>query len=281
MIKDHREQKKLKYPIMNSNLGTQPLVTFVATCNDPALLKNNFEASPAVRNPRVAQVIIQKGFKSAALAYNDAIDRARTDVIIFAHQDVYFPENWLEDLDRALLILETKDPNWAVLGCYGIDRKGKEVGYVYSVGLGVLGHSFAEPVAVDSLDEFVLILRKSANIRFDPTLPNYHFYGTDICLAARKRGLSNFVICAFSVHNTKLAPLPKEFFDCYRHIKRVWKEFIPITTPCIRVSRFDQDLTIRKLKALKNKLLGNPASEGKRLADPREALDSYIPENKP
>ncbi len=260
---------------MNSTLSPQPMLTFVATCNDPELLENNFEASPTLRNPRIAQVIIQKGFKSAALAYNDAIDKAKTDLIVFAHQDVYFPEAWLKDLDRALLILEEKDPNWAVLGCYGIDRKGEGVGYVHSVGLGVLGCPFLEPVPVISLDEFVLIVRKSANVRFDATLPHYHFYGTDICLAARKKGLNNFAISAFTVHNTKLVPLPKEFFECYWHIKKIWKEFLPITTPCIRVTRFNGDLIRRKLMAFSNRIRGNRFQGGGRLPDPRQALIEF------
>jgi hypothetical protein len=45
----------------------------------------------------------------------------------------------------------------------------------------------------------------------DP-LPHYHLYGTDICMAAREKGMMSYAIPAFCIHNTnQLLALPEEF----------------------------------------------------------------------
>jgi glycosyltransferase involved in cell wall biosynthesis len=255
-------------------------ITIVATCNDRAILDNNLLRSSCLRDSRTDQVIIQEGYASASLAYNDAIDKARTDIIVFAHQDVYFPEGWLADLDRAVSRLAEIDPNWGVLGGFGVTRDGREVGYLHSEGLGVLGAPFDAPIPIGTLDEFLLVLRKSSGLRFDPTLPYFHFYGTEICLAARKEGLRCYAISAFCVHNTRpLAGLPREFYDCYAHVKRAWKEYLPITTPCIRVTKWNGDMYRRRLRAWHRSLV-KKSPPSRRLNDPRSVQVSRKDEAK-
>src|SRR5271156_6016867 len=203
-------------------------LTFVVNRNNKAIFERNFAASPCLERIRPDRIVVQEGFSSAATAYNDAIERADTDLLVFAHQDVYFPEDWLDNLDRSLKILEHSDPDWGVLGGWGVNNRGLWVGYLYSAGLGLLGKPFTQPVAIDTLDEYVLIMRKSSGLRFDPNLPHFHYYGTDICLSARKNEKCCYAISAFSIHNTCYGQLPPEFFECYWHVKRKWKEFLPI-----------------------------------------------------
>jgi hypothetical protein len=249
-------------------------VTFVVSrSGNPSIFERNFAASPALKGIRPDRIIVQQGFSSASLAYNDAIAKANTDVIVFAHQDVYFPETWLADLDRSLQILERSDPNWGVLGCWGVNNRDLQAGFLYSVGLGELGAPFAEPVVIDTLDEFILVLRKSSGLKFDPSLPKFHFYGTDICLAARKQNINCYAISAYSVHNTSYGFLSPEFYECYWHIKRRWKEFLPIQTPCIRVTRWNQDLIVRKLKKICFQILGRNVTLP-RIDDPGSVLRS-------
>jgi glycosyltransferase involved in cell wall biosynthesis len=244
-------------------------ITFVTTCNNRSLLKQNLLESACVHVSRADQIIIQEGFVSAALAYNDAIDRATTDIIVFAHQDVYFPDSWLADLDHALSRLADTDPNWGALGCYGIRQNGEGFGYLHSEGHGILGKQFDSPIPIDTLDEFVLILRKSSGLRFDATLPHFHFYGTDICLAARKQGLRSYAISAFCVHNTQpYWSLPPEFYECYAHIKERYREYLPIRTPCIRVTKWNEEVYRRQLLSWYRRLF-KKAPVFRRLDDPR------------
>jgi hypothetical protein len=250
-----------------------PDATFVTTrSGDARVFEKNFAASPCLEGLSRDRIIVQEGFSSAALAYNDAIDRAQTDLIVFAHQDVYFPDRWLADLDRSLKILDAVDSDWGVLGGWGTNRVGSPAGYLYSVGLGVLGKPFERPVAVDTLDEFILILRKSSGLRFDPALPSFHFYGMDICMSARKNKKKCYAISAFSVHNTSYGYLSPEFYNSYWHVRKKWREFLPIQTSCIRVSAWNENLISRKFKWILFSLLGRNKNVLPRLEDPGSAL---------
>ena len=254
-------------------LDQLPDVTFVVNkSGDPSIFERNFAASACLEGIRPDRIIVQEGYSSASVAYNDAIDKAKTDLIVFAHQDVYFPKDWLADLNRSLKILEVSDSNWGVLGCSGVNNCGLFAAYLYSVGLGILGGPFSQPIAIDTLDEFILILRKSSNLRFDPNLPSFHFYGTDICLSSRKAKKNCYAISAFSVHNTSYGPLAPDFFRCYWPVKRKWKKHLPIQTPCIRITRWNEDLIIRRFKDTCFTLMGRDMRPLPRLDDPTVVL---------
>ena len=170
-------------------------LTFASAVNNENIFQNNFMASPCLRGGHPHQILAQRNFSSAAKAYNDAIDRSVNDLLIFAHQDMLFPASWVSDLERSMTILESVDPRWGVLGCYGetLDDNGR--GYLYSPGRGILGNAFVHPVPVQTLDEIVLIVRKSSNLRFDDDLPHFHFYGADVVMAAAEKGMAR--LCYF------------------------------------------------------------------------------------
>jgi len=230
-------------------MHTERKVTFVVAINNRDLLEANFLRSPCVRGRHVHEILVQQNFSSAAKAYNDAISKSRNDLIVFCHQDVIFPEAWLSRLENALDDLTVQDPAWGVLGCYGKTSDGDAWGQVYSSGLGVIGTPVKRPKAVQTLDELVLILRKSSGLRFDERLPHFHLYGTDICLAAAKTGMKSYAMSAFCIHNTQLnLVLPKEFYECCKCVKRMWREYLPIQTTCVRITRFNVPLYERRLR---------------------------------
>jgi len=169
-------------------------------------------------------------------------------------------------------MLDQTDPHWGVLGCSGINNRGLWAAYLYSTGLGIIGKPFNRPVAIDTLDEFILILRKSSGLRFDPSLPHFHFYGTDICMSARKKGKICYAISVFSVHNTSYGPLSPEFYRCYWHVKKKWREFLPIQTPCIRITRWNGYMIFGRFKHLCFTLLGRDMRPLPRLEDPHPVL---------
>jgi Glycosyltransferase like family len=224
-------------------------VTFVVAVNDDGVFEGNFLASPCVQGRHPHEVLVQRGFPSASAAYNDAMDRSGNDLLVFCHQDIFLPSFWIGNLTRSLEFLEKTDPQWGVLGSYGTTVEGDAWGQVYSRGLGLIGRRPEEPRPVQTLDEIVLILRKSSGLRFDDSLPHYHFYGVDICMRAAKAGRRSYAIPGFAVHNTQLnLALPKEFYRCYRHVKATWKDSLPIQTSCIRVTKWDGPLYERKLR---------------------------------
>jgi hypothetical protein len=196
--------------------------------------------SPFLHDLNNHEVIFQEGFASAGLAFNDAIDRAHNDLMVFCHEDIYLPERWLPELMRAINILEVTDCRWGVLGCAGRTRDNVHCGYTFSNGLGILGKPFTAPRLVQTLDEIVLIFKRSTQLRFDETLPHFHLYGADICLQAASYGLNSYAINAFCIHNThELTTLPDEFYQCCQFIRRKWKSELPVQTTCIRLTRFN------------------------------------------
>lgn len=245
--------------------------------NDFEVLNNNLYRSPDIVNGRVQQIIVKQNYSSASLAYNSAIEEAAHDLIIFVHQDVYLPENWFSDLERCLDRLAQERTDWGVLGCFGA-RKGAPpggVGRIYTTGLGVHGESFDGPEPVETLDEIVLVIRKSSGLRFDALLPHFHLYGTDICMSAREKGLTNYVIPSFCVHNThQLLRLPAEFYKCYYYIRRKWAKYLPIYTSCIRISSLNEEVIVRKAHDFAEDVLGIKRLPKARFRDAGIILDA-------
>lgn len=233
------------------------LITFaVATYGSREILANNLLASPCFENGHPHQILIEQDSGSAAEAYNRAIDEASNDLIVFVHNDVILPRGWTEQLQSALEHLEAVDPEWGVLGCFGVTSIGEHRGYLFSPGPGILGAPFQTPQPVRVLDEIVLILRKSSGLRFDATLPSFHLYGTDICLRADAAGRKSYVVPAFCIHNANhYLVLPRDFYTSCRHIRRVWRHALPIQTPCITITRWNGPLYVRRLKEVRLRVL--------------------------
>lgn len=249
-------------------------ITFVVAVGDEAILENNFLASPCLAAGHTHQVLIQRGFKSAAVAYNDAIARSANDLIVFAHSDMLFPKSWLSDLGRALDSLEATDPCWGVLGCYGVTLERKFSGYLYSNGQGFCGAPFEVPTPVQTLDEIILIIRKSSGLRFDERLPHFHLYGADICLRAAQKQMTSYAISAFCVHNThRNLILADDFYACYRRFKKIWKGYLPVQTSCVRVTKFDLYMYQRKLWEAYLRYIRGLESTAVRAEKPHALLD--------
>ncbi len=263
--------------VLKKSLSIRP-ITFVVAVNNREIFERNLLASPCFRTGHGYQILAQEGFDSAAKAYNDAIDRSSNDLIVFCHQDIFLPETWLRQLEGAVTCVEAQDPGWGVLGSYGKTQDGRGWGHVYSSGRKVIGEPLQQPVPIQTLDEIVLILRKSSGLRFDDTLPHFHFYGTDICMRAAAKGMKSYAISAFCIHNTHQAlVLPKEFYTCCRHVRRVWKEYLPIQTTCVRLTRFNLPLYRRRLQETYLRYIRRKEVGGIRAPNPQAVLGQPAP----
>jgi Glycosyltransferase like family len=252
---------------------TELTLTFVVAANCRDILDKNLLASPCLKADAAHQVIVQQGFHSAATAYNSGLEQSRNEIVVFVHQDVFLPEDWVPSVAAALQTLEAIDPGWGVVGCWGVRSDRAKFGHLYTPGDGVIGGPVHRPERVQTLDEVVLILRKSSGLKFDERLPGFHFYGTDICLTAAHHGMSCYAISAFCVHNSRqYFEYPPDFSQSYRIVKSKWKQHLPIQTSCIRVSRFDWDLQKRWIKGMVVRATGRSRQRGPRLEDPRLIL---------
>jgi hypothetical protein len=255
-------------------MSRQRVFTFVVAVNNKDVFQENFLASPCLREPHRHEILMQENARSASKTFNSAMERAVNDLVVFAHQDMFFPDNWLSELNRSLDILERQDPNWGVLGCYGVTQGNEGRGYLYGPGKGFLGKPFEAPRPVQTLDEIVLILRRSSELKFNESLTGFHLYGPDICLVAAEKGLQNYAVSAFSIHNAQLnLILPGEFYRAYKEFKKIWRRQLPVQTPCIRITRFDMPMRLRQLREAYLKLVSGKQYGVTRVKDPSVILD--------
>jgi hypothetical protein len=249
--------------------------SLVAAVNSEPILKSCLASSPCLRSARDFQVM--RRVPSAALAYNAAIRQAGGEILVFAHQDVYLPDGWDQYLAEAVRKLSIEDPNWGVLGVWGITNELVPAGYSYCTGLQkVLGHPFETPIRCNSLDEALLVLRRSSCLTFDERLPGFHLYGTDICLTARQRAMNCYVIPAFCIHNTAgLEFLPWAFWRAYLYMRRKWWHQLPLQTPCATIARLPIQIIEAPLRSVYSHYLRR-RPVGKRVPDPRSLYEELV-----
>lgn len=150
----------------------------------------------------IIPIINNNNAYSASNALNIGMNVARSDNLIFAHQDVRLLGDWFQTL---LSHLENIPSNWGILGSAGVSlRFGRDdVGRwggarnERTVAVGTVYHSdeslndepywdgMRELQPVHCVDECLFVLNKKTGLTFDTRLNGFHFYGVDICLQAR------------------------------------------------------------------------------------------------
>jgi hypothetical protein len=210
--------------------------SLVVTVNSDEVLQRNLLRSSDIASAK--EIIIQQNQMNASAAYNEALAKVTGDIVVFAHQDVYLPDGWLNQLSKSINQLKLSDARWGVLGAYGITASEQGAGYVYSAGLKrFVGAPCNDAIRVTTLDELILIIRKSSGLQFDECMPGFHLYGTDICLEAEAKGMCNYAVPCFVFHNScGINWLPMDFWRAYMYLRRKWKKRLPVVTPCTRIT---------------------------------------------
>jgi len=134
-------------------------------------------------------------FKSASEALNYGGHNAKTDYLMFVHQDFEFDSNvWLE---QAIKILRSLD-NLGIVGVAGkYDRNlisNIKTGYPPLLAGPI---QIEKPEKVQTLDECLIIIPKRVfnKIRFDEVVcDDWHLYATDYCLMVKKAGYDVYVL---------------------------------------------------------------------------------------
>lgn len=223
-------------------------ITVIAAVNDRVVSESNLFRSQLLSADGV-QFIAARGFSAASQAYNYGIARATGEILIFVHQDVYIPAGWLRQLLAAVAVLDRKDPAWAVLGVVGVDGLGAVKGCSWSTGLGrEVGTSVQQHEPAVSLDELILVVRKSSGLHFDDKLQGWHLYGTDIVQEALHLSMGAYIIHAPVIHNSlPVVCLNDDFAQCYSFLCGKWANSLPIQTCCTRMTRFGWPLFKKRI----------------------------------
>jgi hypothetical protein len=172
--------------------------------------EQNIKTSPDILRPLNQLIVVDNTanlwYSSVAEAINAGVDRAQHDLVAIVHEDVYLPEGWQAKLELSLSELEATNPHWGVLGAAGLSNRGVVVGH-YS-DPHTYRNSFSQDqcfTEVDSIDEHLMLIRKSSGLRMDAFIPGIHGIGADVVLTARERSLKCYVIDAPTVHKYRNA----------------------------------------------------------------------------
>lgn len=219
-------------------------IAFAVASNDEAILRANLMASPVLA-AQGAACHVERNAPSAAIAYNRALDAAHAPYLVFVHQDVYLPRGWDALLRARIDEVTALDPDWALLGAYGCGLDAAGIGPVWSSSLGhVVGRVADAPVAVQSFDELLIVMRRDAGLRFDEGLPGFHLFGTDIVQTARAAGAGAYAAALPLVHNDGYHDqLGDDFIAAYRYLQRKWRARLPLVTPVTKISWHGLHLT--------------------------------------
>jgi len=212
-------------------------MVIICAVNNEETLKRDLMSSPMTSSGEVP-VFTYRRAKTAGEAYNAGIEATNEEYMIFVHQDVYLPRNWDLELSRNIEFLESNGVRWGVLGCLGVTPSGEFAGTVWSSGADrECKNETEKPVEVRSLDEVVLVVRRSTNIRFDPRLPHFHLYGTDIVLSAADAGYKSYAINAPIIHNSnQLLGLDHGYRTAFAYMCDKWSAELPVRTPICNLS---------------------------------------------
>ena len=139
------------------------------------------------------ELIVIEGAKSIAEGYNNGIDKAKNKIKCFIHHDLIVTNPVLLRMNLLAYCIE----DIGIVGIVGSQTEaapwweGQCVGSVVDSRNGILYFSDGKQLCLH-LDG--LMLATCQDVRFDESIPGFHFYDQDICRQMAEKGLHNFCI---------------------------------------------------------------------------------------
>ncbi|WP_157719761.1 glycosyltransferase family 2 protein [Microlunatus sagamiharensis] len=168
-------------------------------------------------------------FASAGAALNHGARRARHDVVVFVHQDVYLHS--LVDLERAAGLLLRGDVD--VAGAAGITSTGRLAGRIRDRVI-LAGDPALEPVDVDSLDEVLFAVARSTVLE-EPLAEDadlaWHAYAVEYGLRIGRLGGRVAAVDVALTHNSLTTNLAR-LDVAHASVGARYPERVPVRTTC-------------------------------------------------
>jgi SAM-dependent methyltransferase len=203
----------------------------------PVNNRTQFELN-VLRSPGLAEVqapvIPVEGARNPAEALKSGVSRCTTPWIVFCHQDVYFARGTGEALGGLFGAIAPATARSELIGFAGVSELMN--GTVAPAGL-VIDRSarFDHPPsdAAMSIDELAVGLAADSVHSIDPSL-GWHLWATDLCLAARVRGIAAPRIVRIPLfHNSyNDGQLPAAFYSAAAQLRAKYPQLTRIPTLC-------------------------------------------------
>jgi GT2 family glycosyltransferase len=202
--------------ILNNFKRNAPILSIVTLVNNKEQYINFLEDLKKQTFSKKFEIIALPNFnneyKSAAEALNVGKDLAEGDYVVYCHQDLRVPSNWLQKITKHINKLPMEDVGF--LGMAGVlytedTTPKKQDAAIYLSNTNSKMEKFADTYRsllgdtfeVQCLDELCIIGKRLDHYRFDEiNFDHYHWYGADICLQAILNGKKNYAIDAECIH---------------------------------------------------------------------------------
>lgn len=211
------------------------MISIICCANNLEVYRNMLLESLENQNEPYEVILIDNTFnkhKSAAEALNFGARQAKGDYLVFAHQDIQFNNlNFLRNIKSYINRLN------GIVGLAGIkDSQGVLTNLTQGEHYQNGGeHKIDSPVEVQTLDEVFIACRKEVYelIKFDEKICNdWHLYGVDFCLSAKKIGIQSFVVPEV-IHHKSGGKISLGYVKTlYRLIEKHRKSYTKIYTTC-------------------------------------------------
>jgi hypothetical protein len=230
-----------------------PTLSFVTGVSHWDVLLRNLARSPCLQKGQRQWTAVSNA-KSAAEAFNPALIAAAQTAsghasdnhwLVWVHQDVYLPSGWDLTFAKALQDAAQRWPTLAVAGVYGVSGHGPHLqrsGHVLDRGKD-LHEPTPLPALTDSLDELLVAVKVSSGLRMDESL-GFDFYGTDLVLQAKAKGLQAAVLEAYCEHWSDTPsswPLPDNLVQRISNnanaFEQKWQHALPLSTSCFDIAK--------------------------------------------
>jgi hypothetical protein len=244
-----------------------------ARTSDTEILKRDLLRSPAIAENKVPLTVLWNQ-ESASSAFHDSVQNAAAEFLVFTHCDVYFPKRWFERLGWEVNRLASIDADWAVAGISAITSSGELVGRIWDASLepithGIFGKALTVPVPIVSTDELAFVVRRGAGINFDPLLPNFHLYATDIILTAERNGKRSYGLDMPLIHNAKAQlRVGPDYVKSYKYMVQKWRNRLPVPTTCGTITSNPIKPLFRRLRVRYKALCRSSTYSTRRVLDP-------------
>jgi hypothetical protein len=169
-------------------------------------------------------------FPSAGEALNHGVSRARHDVVVFVHQDVYLHSLTALEEAAGMLVRRT---DIGMHGSVGIAADGRIVGRMRD-RVVLVGEPASEPVEVDSLDEVLFMVPREALLR-EPLVETpdlaWHAYAVEYGLRVRAQGKRVTAGPIPLTHNSMSVNLDR-LDVAHRAVAARYPSALPVRTTC-------------------------------------------------
>jgi hypothetical protein len=181
------------------------------------------------------------GEKSLTEVYNDALNKAKNDIIVFCHDDLIFNTPYW---GKKLIKHFNRNPKYGIIGVAGTNNLIDGTWWSIKKSMhGIVNHTdgFNKWASVYSqpqgnkikemvvLDGLFLAVDKSKlkHKEFDPTFKGFHFYDLPICLNNHILGVKVGLITDIRLTHLSVGQVNEQWYDNKTLFESKYKDLLP------------------------------------------------------